>query len=270
MYKLDKGLESALKNVKYFLLDLDGTLYLEGKPIGDMVNTLEYIRKTGRKLVYLTNNSSKGTETYVERLTNIGFYKEGDLVYSSGTASAEYLNRYYPGKKVYVLGTDSFKAQLKLNGVNLTEGLDADVALLGYDTELTYKKLCDFVRNVHRGATYIATHPDNNCPAEEVYIPDAGSYIKMIETSNGFTPELIIGKPNSVMGENLKIRFNESCDNAFMMVGDRLYTDIKFGLNCGFYSTLVLSGETTLEMQRSSGVEPSFILQSFNDIVNYL
>lgn len=270
MYKLDNGLENALKSVKYFLLDLDGTLYLDGKPIGDMANTLDYIRKTGRKLVYLTNNSSKGTETYVEKLTKIGFYKEGDLVYSSGTAAAEYLNRYHAGKKVYVLGTNSFKTQLIGNGVNLTEGLDADIALLGYDTELTYEKLCGFVRNIHRGATYIATHPDNNCPAEEVYIPDAGSFIKMIETSNGFTPSLIIGKPNSVMGENLKVRFNQQNNNAFMMVGDRLYTDIKFGLNCGFYSTLVLSGETSLDAYKSSGVEPSFVLQSFNDIVNYL
>ena len=206
---------------------------------------------------------------YNNKNQNIGFYKEGDLVYSSGTASAEYLNRYYPGKKVYVLGTDSFKAQLKLNGVNLTEGLDADVALLGYDTELTYKKLCDFVRNVHRGATYIATHPDNNCPAEEVYIPDAGSYIKMIETSNGFTPELIIGKPNSVMGENLKIRFNESCDNAFMMVGDRLYTDIASGNNAGVTTVCVLSGEVSLpEVEKSNGVEkPTFVLNSVADML---
>ena len=270
MYKLDKGLKQELKNVKYFLLDLDGTLYLDGKPIGDMVNTLDYIRKTGRKLIYLTNNSSKGTETYVEKLTKIGFYKEGDLVYSSGTASAEYLNRYYKGKKVYVLGTNSFKAQLIGNGVNVTEGLDADIALLGYDTELTYEKLCSFVKNIHRGALYIATHPDNNCPAEEVYIPDAGSFIKMIETSNGFTPSLIIGKPNSVMGENLKAKFNEDNNNAFMMVGDRLYTDIAFGLNCGFYSTLVLSGETTLSDFEKSGVKASFVLQSFNDIVKYL
>ncbi|MBR6737282.1 MAG: HAD-IIA family hydrolase [Clostridia bacterium] len=270
MRKLDDGLKKALEKVKYFLLDLDGTLYLDGVPIGDMANTLNYIRSTGRKLIYLTNNSSKSTDKYVDRLTKIGFYKEGDLVYSSGTASAEYFNRYYAGKKVFVLGTESFKAELIKNGVNVTEGLDADIALLAYDTELTYKKLCDFVKNIHRGAKYIATHPDNNCPAEEVYIPDAGSFIKMIETSNGFTPELIIGKPNSVMGKNLKVRFNEEDDKAFMMVGDRLYTDIAFGINSNFYSMLVLSGETTEDMLETSPVNPSFILESFNDVKNYL
>lgn len=270
MRKLDLNLEKALEKVKYFLLDLDGTLYLEDKPIGDMVNTLDYLRQKGRKLVYLTNNSSKSTDKYVEKLTKIGFYKEGDLVYSSGLAAAEYLNRYYQGQKVYVLGTESFKNELKKNGINVIEGLGADVALMSYDTELTYEKLCYFVRNVHAGATYIATHPDNCCPAAEVYIPDIGSFIKMVETSNGFTPSLIIGKPNDVMGKNLKVKFNEDSDEAFMMVGDRMYTDIAFGKNCGFYATLVMSGETTEDMIPSSPTQPDFILEDFNEIKKYL
>jgi len=117
MYKLDKNLSDALKKVKYFLLDLDGTLYLEGKPIGDMANTLDYLRGKGKKLVYLTNNSSKSTDVYVERLKNIGFYKEGDLVYSSGLATVEYLNRYHKGKKVYLLGTDAMKKEMASNRV---------------------------------------------------------------------------------------------------------------------------------------------------------
>ena len=270
MRKLDVGLKEALKKINYFLLDLDGTLYLEGKPIGNMAETLDLLRANGKKLVYLTNNSSRSTDTYVERLKNIGFYKEGDLVYSSGLAAVEYLHRNYPGKKVYCLGTNSFKAELLKNGINLTEGLDADVALMSYDTELTYEKLCNFLRNVHFGATYIATHPDNNCPAKDVYVPDVGSYIKMIEVASGYLPSLIIGKPNDIMGKNLKIRFGAKSDEEFIMVGDRLYTDIAFGKNSGFYAMLVLSGETTEEMIPSAPKAPDFILESLNDIKNYL
>ena len=269
MRKLDANLKETLQKTKYFLLDLDGTLYLENKPIGDMKNTLKFLRERGKKLIYLTNNSSKGSKTYVEKLKNIGFYEEGDLVYSSGVAAIEYLNRYYPNKTVCLLGTKSYTEEVLDGGITLVDGDRADVALMSYDTELTYPELCRFLRSVHFGATYIATHPDVNCPAEDVYVPDVGSYIKMIETASGYTPSLIIGKPNSIMGENLKAKFNESDDEAFMMVGDRLYTDIAFGKNCNFPTMLVLSGETTEDMVPSAEKQPDFILESFNDVKNY-
>ena len=269
MCKLDLGLSEALKNVKYFLLDLDGTLYLDGKPIGDMENTLKFLRANGKKLIYLTNNSSKSTDKYVERLKNINFFEEGDIVYSSGLAAIEYLNLYYKGKKVYLLGTKSLKEDFIKSGINLTDSDDADIALMAFDTELTYDKLVMFVRNLKNGAKYIATHPDKNCPAEHTYIPDVGSFIKMVEEALGYTPELIIGKPNTIMGENLMIKFNSTSKEEFMMVGDRLYTDIAFGINCGFYSLLVLSGETNADMLKTAHEKPNFILDTFNDIKNY-
>ena len=270
MCKLDTNLDKTLQKTKYFLLDLDGTLYLENKPIGDMKNTLKFLRERGKKLIYLTNNSSKGVQTYVEKLKNIGFYEDGDLVYSSGVAAIEYLNRFYKGKSVCFLGTESYKKELLDGNVNLVDGDKADIALLSYDTELTYEKLCRFVRSIHFGATYIATHPDVNCPAVDVYVPDVGSYIKMIETACGFTPSLVIGKPNTIMGENLKVKFNEFDNGAFMMVGDRLYTDIAFGKNCGFNTTLVLSGETSIDMVDSAEKKPDFILKDFNEVIKYL
>lgn len=270
MLKLDANLSKTLEKVKYFLLDLDGTLYLENKPIGDMKNTLAYLRSKGKKLIYLTNNSSRSASVYVDKLTKIGFYEEGDLVYSSGVAAIEYLNRFYKGKTVNLLGTESLRSEMLNSGINIVEGDKADVALMSYDTEITYPKLCSFLRAVHFGATYIATHPDVNCPAEDVYVPDVGSYIKMIETASGYTPSLIIGKPNSIMGENLKVRFNEPNDEAFMMVGDRLYTDIAFGKNCNFPTMLVMSGETTEDMVPKAEKQPDFILESFNEVKKYI
>ena len=96
-------MENIIKKSKAILFDLDGTLYLGDTLIGDVKNTLSALRQNGKTIVYLTNNSSRGTDTYVEKLKNIGFYKEGDLVYSSGLAAVEYLHRYYPGKKVKIL-----------------------------------------------------------------------------------------------------------------------------------------------------------------------
>ena len=61
-------IKQAVKQTEYFLLDMDGTIYLDAIPIGDMKNTLESIRKSGRKIVFLTNNSSKTVDEYVKKL----------------------------------------------------------------------------------------------------------------------------------------------------------------------------------------------------------
>ncbi len=247
---------------------MDGTIYLDDAPIGDMANTLRLLREKGKKIIYLTNNSSKNSIKYVEKLKKLNFYDETDEVYSSGIAAVEYIGEHYKGASVHVLGTENVKEELRKKGLNIVDSLNADIALLTYDIELTYEKLCNFVRCINNGAKYLATHPDACCPASPVFLPDAGSFIKMIEESNGFTPELIIGKPSPIMGENLVKRLNLTPNN-FIMVGDRLHTDIQFGLNSNFYTMLVMSGETTKEVLEKAPQAPHFILDSLNDVKNY-
>ena len=263
------NIEKAVKEIKYFLLDLDGTIYLDNEPIGDMKNTLAVIRKSGRQIIFLTNNSSKSEKSYIEKLQNIGLWEDKDSVYTSGMATAEYLNDKFKGKTVYLLGTEALKKEFRESGVNLIEEGQPDVAVLSYDTELTYKKLCKFTSAIVKGAYYIATHPDVNCPAKDVSVPDVGSFIKLIEKSTGKIPSVITGKPYTLMGDNLKRNFN-AAGNRFVMIGDRLNTDIRFGNNNGFYSLLVMSGETTEENMKNYPDIPSFKLNSLNDIVKFL
>lgn len=260
------NLKEALNDIEYFLLDMDGTVYLENELIGKMDETLDFLRSKGKKIIYLTNNSSRSISEYVKKLTKMNLFREGDRVYSSGEATAEYLAEKHKGKSVYLLGTKALKEEFLNHEINLIEEGQPDIAVLAYDTELTYEKLCKFIRAVKKGAYYIATHPDVNCPAKDVYVPDAGSFIKLVEESTGLTPVEIIGKPYSIMGLNLQCSLNAR-QNQFVMVGDRLHTDIKFGVNCGFYTLLVFSGETTLSMLNESDVKPSFTLDSLNDII---
>lgn len=262
-------LKDVVKNAEYFLLDMDGTVYLGDTLIGDMKNTLSLLRANGKKIIYLTNNSSKSMEKYQEKLQKIGLFSPNDRVYTSGIATAEYLNLKFLGKKVYLMGTDALKKEFLERGVSLVEDQTPDVCVLAYDTELTYDKLCKFVTYLKRGAYYIATHPDVNCPHPEVFIPDAGAFIKLIEASTGMLPAEIIGKPFDGMGKNLMQTLGLS-SNKFIMVGDRLHTDIAFGNNCGFASILVLSGESTLADIGKTEGNPDFILDSLNDIVEYI
>ncbi len=263
-------LKQALCEIEYFLLDMDGTVYLGDKLIGDMPKTLDALRSRGKKIIYLTNNSSKSKERYYEKLSRMDLLRDGDEVYSSGMATAEYLSANYPENSVYLLGTRALGKEFKERGIRLVDGR-ADISVLAYDTELTYEKLCKFTSNVMKGSRYIATHPDVNCPAEDVFVPDAGALIELVYASTGVRPELIIGKPYPFMGENLMKRFSLPPEK-FVMVGDRLNTDIKFGRNCNFHTLLVLSGESALtDVERlSPSDKPEFILDSLNDVVDYL
>ena len=260
--------KDVFEKIKYFLLDMDGTLYLGDELIGRMDITLDLLRSRGKKIIYLTNNSSKTPEEYEKKLRRLGLYGAGDEVYTSGMATAEYLKEFYPTATVNLLGTAALKKDFESRGISVVER-GADVCVLAYDTELTYKKLCDFCYDLKKGATYIATHPDVNCPAPEVFVPDAGAFMAMIERSTKRSPQVVVGKPNGVMGDRLLKKYNAVREN-FIMVGDRLHTDIKFGNNCLFFTALVLSGESTAADIPLQDARPDFVFDSLNDITKII
>ncbi|MCI6734238.1 MAG: HAD-IIA family hydrolase [Clostridiales bacterium] len=263
------GMKEVLKKVKYILLDMDGTVYLGGRLIGEMDKTLDALRAAGKKLVYLTNNSSKSVENYYDKLKKMNLLKIGDEVKTSGTAAIGFLKTERRGKTVRLLGTESLKKEFVESGINVVENGVADICILAYDTDLSYVKLCKFTDNLRENSEYIATHPDINCPSDNYPLPDVGSFIELIKASTGRTPDKIIGKPYMLFGAELMKEHN-ACPDDFMMVGDRLYTDIAFGVNCGFHTLFVLSGEGTADMIADSEKKPEFVLDSLNDIVSYL
>ena len=138
---MQRKVQELIAQKKVFLLDLDGTLYLDETPIGDMAHTLEALREHGKRVVYLTNTSSKTAEEYVRKLSRIGFYREGDLVYTSAMATAEYLRAAYPQKKVYLAATDAVKAEFFENGIEHSEE-EGEIAVLAYDTTIDFRKFC--------------------------------------------------------------------------------------------------------------------------------
>lgn len=260
--------EEIVKRSKVFLLDMDGTIYFDETPIGDMKNTLKAMRKAGKQLVYFTNNSSKTPDEYEAKLKKIGFWEEGDMVYTSAMATAEYLREFYKDKSVYIVATDAVKNSFRQYGVNVVEE-SPDICVLAYDTTLTFEKLVKLNKYVVQGALYIATHPDDVCPSKDVFPPDVGSFISLLKTSSGRDPDLICGKPYTTMGECIMRKIGVNKDQV-TMVGDRLHTDIRFGVNNGFHTILVMSGETTEEIRDHSPDRAEAELPSLNELVPYL
>ena len=256
--------ETLLKETDAFLFDLDGTVYLDETPIGDVKGTLARLRAMDKRIVFLTNNSSKTEAEYRQKLARIGLWGEGDLVYTSAMATAEYVAARFPHKRVYLLATDAVKEEFSRT-VPLVEEAP-DVVILAYDTTLTFAKMKRFNEFLAGGAVFLATHPDAVCPTAGVSVPDVGAFLQLFYTSSGRLPDLIVGKPGTAMGEGLERRLG--IPRARMcMTGDRMHTDIRFGNNCGMHTVLVLSGETTEETMKNFPDRPDLVLPDVNALV---
>ncbi len=261
-------MKESLKNIKLFLFDMDGTLYLGNTLFDFTKDLLKEIKARGNKYLFMTNNSSKSPKTYVEKLKKLGIDACLDDFITSSQATVYYLNEYHKGASLYVCGTESFKEELKSSGFCVTEDIDmTDCIILGYDTELTYKKLEDVSKMLcTRDIPYIATNPDYVCPTEFGSVPDCGSIADMLFNATGKRP-LFIGKPSPLMPELAMKKWNFGKDET-AVIGDRIYTDIKSGLNAGILSILVMSGETTKEILDSSPDKPDLVLESGKDILD--
>ncbi len=262
-------MKHPLADKTLYLLDMDGTIYLENDLIDGAADFINWLRDTGRDYVFLTNNSSKSADAYLEKLARLNIPADRSNMFTSGQAACIFLNDLKPGAKLYVVGTESLKAELRANGFAVAEGLedDIDFLLVGYDTELTYQKLVVACELLTRDVPFYATNPDWVCPAQKgKYLPDCHTMCDMLERATGKAP-FYIGKPRKEMAL-AAIKFKGGDPAKTALVGDRLYTDIKCGLNAGITSVFVLSGEGTVEDIEKFDVHPDVTLNSVKDIIN--
>lgn len=282
-----------IDSIKLFALDMDGTIYLGTKWIDGAREFLDAVESSGRRYVFLTNNSSKDPTSYVEKLANMGLNITRDKIITSGDATIHLLQKEYPDKRVYLLGNDLLKRQFRESGIILVnDELEeeykangclslksgetqpdnysaADLVVVGFDTSLDYLKMsvvCDLVRS---GLPYITTHPDYNCPTETGFIPDAGAIHAFIEASAGRRPDITVGKPNAGIIDYM-VDITQTKRSEIAMVGDRLYTDVAAGVNNGLTGILVLSGEATMEDVATSDVKPDMIFDSVKSLIPLL
>ena len=238
---------------------MDGTLYLDDRLFDGVKEFLARIRERGGRYLFLTNNSSRGVESYMEKLGGMGIRTERRDYLTSVDAAIDCLRRRYPGKRCYVQGTRSFYDQLAAAGIPVTCDREdgVDILLSGFDRELTFQKLEDSCILLNRGVTWLATNPDWVCPTWYGAVPDCGSVCQMLTNATGREP-IFIGKPQPAMAE-LAMRRTGFGREETVLIGDRVYTDIACAVNAGIDSILVLSGEGTREDTEKFGVRPTWI-----------
>lgn len=261
--------QALLRQIKLYLFDMDGTLYLGDQLYSFTTELLETLKRTGRRYLFMTNNSSKSVEDYIQKLEKLGISATREDFITSSQATAYYLKQHHQNKTLYVCGTRSLRRELEREGFKTTDSVeDTQCIVMGFDTELTFQKLHDvsYLLLTRENIPYIATNPDYVCPTEFGSVPDCGSVCDMIFNATGKRP-LVIGKPSPLMPTLAMGRLGYSREET-AVVGDRIYTDVKCGLNAGITGILVMSGETTREILEASPDKPHLVLESAEEILD--
>lgn len=266
--ELKEGAKERIKSCELFILDIDGTFYLSGKPFEGSRKFVDALGRLGKKLVFLTNNSNRTIESYINEFEEMGIKLSRYQIVTAGVATAEYLLEEFGPKRVYIVGTDDIKYEFQRVGHTVVEE-DPEVVVVTFDKTLTYEKIKKATQFISKGALFVVTNPDLNCPSSEGPLPDAGAIASAIRKASGVYPNIIFGKPEPKLIE-MVIRHNNVGKNETCMVGDRLYTDILAGIQAGTWTVLVLTGEATMEQVQKSPIKPHLIAKDIGVLADIL
>ncbi len=261
----------ALLQKRLFLLDMDGTIYLDDALFAGTLEFLAHVKTIGGRYLFLTNNSSKSVDAYVDKLVRLGIPAAAeDFLTSTNALILDLKSRGLSNRLHYAFGTASFRQQLRDAGIRITDRLEdgIEALLCGFDTELSFQKLEDACILLNRGVDFIATNPDWVCPTWYGSVPDCGSVCEMLRRATGRQPR-VIGKPQPAMAL-LAMEATGFSPAETVLIGDRVYTDIACGWNAGIDTILVLSGEGTRADAEGSDTPPTWILDDIAQLYHIL
>lgn len=257
-------MEHALNDIRHVALDMDGTIYKGGTLFETTGPFLSLLDQLGIGYTFLTNNPSKSVNDYLKHLRDLGVSATREQLYTSAQATMEYLREQWPKiNRLFVLGTPSMCGEFAAAGfILLPDSPDAepDAVVVGFDTTLSYRRLCRAAWWISRDKPYFATNPDRVCPTDEpTVLVDCGAICAALQSATGRSPAAVLGKPDPAMIRGILRRHSLQPHN-LAMVGDRLYTDIAMARNAGALGVLVLTGETSAGAAAEHSPAPNLVV----------
>ncbi|NLN69364.1 MAG: HAD-IIA family hydrolase [Chloroflexi bacterium] len=257
-----------LQNIKGLIIDMDGVLWHDTQPIGDLPAIFEQIHVTGLKVILATNNATRTVGEYLKKLKDFGVKLAAWQVITSAQALAILLNQKFPqGATIYVVGQPSLKRTLTEQGFIMVSEKEecADIVVTSMDYALTYAKLKHATLLIRKGSLFFSTNADTTLPTPEGLVPGSGSILVALEAASGRKAE-VIGKPQpdiyKIALQRLRLKPEET-----LAIGDRLETDIAGAQVAGIRTALVLSGVSTQEQAQKYFPKPDIVAKDLTELI---
>jgi len=259
-------MDHLIKNYSAFIFDLDGTVYRGDHIIPKADITINYLKKIGKRIVFVSNKTTGTVKDYYYLLQNWGVNVEEKEIINSTLVTKNYLKRNFNDASFFAVGEDAFINEIEESGLKFSSDPDQiKILLVTLDRTLNYQKLETAARALENGAKFFAANIDDTCPVNDGEVLDAGSTISALERRTHRKLELHFGKPSSYMFEEIKSRLNFYSSD-MLLIGDRLETDIAMGNKFGVDTALVSTGVKNF-LDSSNGYTPTYQLNSVFDII---
>ena len=263
-------LDQLTPPVRGLMIDMDGVLWKDAAPIGDLSTVFNAIESKGLKVTVATNNATMTVQENLEKLWGFGVHLEPAQVVTSSEATAHTLASRLQGRDaIFVVGEGGvIKALIEQGFHVISDALDdtkVAAVVAGIDRALTYQKLRRAAAHIRAGALFFGTNPDKTFPMPEGLIPGAGSILAAIAAASDVEP-VVIGKPAPFMFQ-LSAQRMELSRHEVLVIGDRLETDVAGGQAFGARTALVLSGVSTREQAAKWNPPPSLIAADLAQLI---
>ena len=252
-----------------FVLDLDGVVWTGDEPVPGAPETIRSLRDAGKRLAFVTNNSSQTPESYAKKLADVGAQGEESEIVTSADAVARLMESRIPalrGRAAYVIGGPGLLERVAGVGVRISDGADpteCSIVVVGWDVNLTFDKLRIATLAIRAGATFVASNTDATYPTPEGLWPGSGAIVAALRTSTAVEP-MVAGKPQPLMLEVAQERVGGT---PALMIGDRIDTDVAAAQAVGWPSALVFTGATGVPELAIATVWPDFVLRRLSDVL---
>jgi NagD protein len=253
----------ARREVRSWLMDMDGVLVHEEVAIPGADRFVAALREREIPFLVLTNNSIYTRRDLAARLRASGLDIPEESIWTSALATAKFLEDQRPGGSAFVIGEAGLTTALHQSGYTLTER-DPDYVVLGETRTYSFERITQAIRLIESGARFIATNPDATGPSPDGSLPATGAVAALITRATNREP-YFVGKPNPLMMRSA-LNAIDAHSETTAMIGDRMDTDVVSGLEAGLETVLVLTGVSTRESAERFPFRPSRILDSVADL----
>ncbi|KAI9209149.1 HAD-like domain-containing protein [Polychytrium aggregatum] len=280
-----------IDSIDTFLLDCDGVIWHGTHVLDGIRELLALLRSKGKRLLFVTNNSTNSRKSYLKKFTKLGIEASEDEIFGSAYAAACYVSqilKFPKDKKVYVCGMSGIAEELASEGINYC-GVDEDndnlkemsemgtvkndpdvgAVLFGFDLNINYKKLAKAFTYLHHNPEchFLATNSDLTFPAGGTVYPGTGALLSALSAPLQRKPT-VLGKPEKTMLDVIVAKYHLDRDRT-CMVGDRLDTDILFGQSGNLKTLLVMTGVTSHDQLEKSAIQPDYYIEKLADLNNH-